>query len=369
MHPKQLRDTVAEPGPFASVYLDASHDTEDAAHQNDVRWRAVSAELASLGADDRTVAAIGDVVLGDPPVGDAGRALVGANGRVLADGILPAPPVAPLVRFGSLPYLVPVLIANRPPVPHVVVVTDKIEGTFRAVDREGTELPTESVRGRDHPIHHVSGGGLAHGSMENRAEETVRQNLRQVAERATKLVEQVGAEVLIVVGEVQATSNLLAELPEHVRRMVTEVDLDAAAVRDDPAPLSEAVERLLAQCQAERDEAAVRRVHEGVAHGLAGRGLAVVTEALRIGQVDTLLISESRLGDRTVFVGSVRTEVATRRGDLVEDRDEDITEVRADEALPVAAIGTAADVVVLADGQAGDDTVEDGVAAVFRFAR
>src|SRR5690349_10729342 len=98
MRLQQLRELVATPGPFASVYVDASHDTEDAAHQAELRWQAARSELAELGTEQATIDAIGRALLdGPPPVGTAGRAVIAAGGDVLADEPLPVPPPRPLV--------------------------------------------------------------------------------------------------------------------------------------------------------------------------------------------------------------------------------------------------------------------------------
>jgi peptide subunit release factor 1 (eRF1) len=366
MRAGQPWDVLETGGPFASVYLDASHDTEDATHQDELRWQALRAELADLGADRNTIDAVGDVVLaGRPPVGRAGRCVVAADGKALVNEILPLPPANETARFSSLPYLVPLLAAAQPPVPYVTVVLDKSNGRFTAVDRHGQDMAVAPVQGSDHPVHSVSGGGMAHKKIENRAEETVRHNVKEVAARTTALAERISAELVIVLGDVQVRSALRAALPAHVRGQVTELNLDANAVETDPTVLTAAVDRLLAQAQAERELAAVERLRSGATHGLAVTGLAAVSKALRVGAVETLLVTEPLLGDRTVFIGSDRTQVATRSADL--DSAETATEERADEALPIAASATSADVLVLID-EIGDP-VADGVAALLRFAQ
>lgn len=361
MRVHELRDVARAEGPFASVYLDASHDTEDAARRDELRWATVSAELSALGADEPTMAAARGAVLGRPPVGSAGRCVVAARGEVLVDEILPVPPQRPVTRYSDLPYLMPLLAGAPRPVAHVLVVADQVGGWFRAVDRDGIEVPAPPVHGSDRDVHPVSGGGFAHGRIENRAEQTVRNNEKEVAEQATRLVGQVGAEVLVVVGEVQARSRLIAALPPHCQRIVTELDADAGSVAPDRVLAD--VDRLLAQQEADRHTRAVDRLLTGFAHGTARQGVVGVTESLRMGQVDTLLVTEPALEDRTVFVGADRSQVVASPDELP-DAGTLVVE-RADEALPLAAIATAADVLVIADGQAGD--VEDGVAALLRY--
>jgi alkylated DNA nucleotide flippase Atl1 len=362
MRVHELRDVARADGPFASVYLDASHDTEDAARQNELRWATASAELNALGADEPTIAAARDAVLGSrPPVGRAGRCVVAARGEVLVNEVLPTPPAQPVARYSDLPYLMPLLAAAPRPVAHVVVVADKRGGWFRVVNRDGAEVPVEPVHASGRDVHPVSGGGFAHGRIENRAEQTTRNNEKEVAERVAALVEQVGAEVLVVVGEVQARSRLVAALPQHCQRIATELDADAEAVTPDR--LLTEVDRLLAQHEAEWDAQAVDRLRTGFAHGTARQGLTEVTESLRIAQVETLLVTDPAMDDRTVFVGTDRNEVVANPDELPDAGT--LAVERADEALPVAAIATAADVLVLTGGQAGN--IKDGVAALLRF--
>lgn len=361
----ELQQVVQASGPFASVYLDASHDTADATHQNELRWQAARSELAARGADDHTLDAIGAALLEEHPVvGDAGRAVVAAGGTVLVDEVLPLPPQAEVVRFSDLPYLVPLLATAPPEVPYVVAVADKVGARLHAVDRTGVEVADQTVRGEDHPVHPVGGGGQAHWSIERRAEEIVRRNAKEVAEQATKLVERVGAQLLVLAGDVQARSAVRAALTGHVARLVAELDLDATAIDERPELLAQGVQRLQAELQAAEEVAAVDRLHTGEAHGTAREGLGPVLAALRAGQVETLLVTDPALGDQEVLVGPDRAQVALAADDVPEAGGR-LARERADEALPAAAIATSADVLVLTGGQT---EVADGVAALLRYA-
>ncbi len=363
MRTEQLRELVRDSGPFVSVYVDASHDTEDAATQNELRWRALETDLWNRGADQATIEATRRAVLDRPAVGSSGRAVIAAHGAALLTEDLPLPPATDLVRFSALPYLLPLLSSVEPPVPHVVVLADKIGAQLRALDVNGAEVAPENVRGSDHPVHHVAGGALAHGSMENRAEETVRRNAKDIAEHAVRLVEQVNADVLVLAGTVSARTAIHAELPAHVRRLAVELDIDAAHTDIDADEVTAAVARLLAQRQAERGESVLERFNVGRAHGTACEGLTRVTEELRAGAVDTVLVTDPALEGRTVWLGGEDpSQIATRPSELREAGEEAL-ERRADEAIPAAALATSADVVVLT----GAAAVPDGVAALLRY--
>ncbi|NKE62956.1 peptide chain release factor 2, partial [Lentzea sp. PSKA42] len=86
MDMSKLRDVATAPGPFASVYLDASHDTEDAAKVAELRWRGLRNQLADQGAPEKTLAALDKAVsAAEPPAGKAGRVLIASGAGVLVD--------------------------------------------------------------------------------------------------------------------------------------------------------------------------------------------------------------------------------------------------------------------------------------------
>ncbi|MFE6922227.1 hypothetical protein ACFVAV_14370 [Nocardia sp. NPDC057663] len=98
--------------------------------------------------------------------------------------------------------------------------------------------------------------------------------------------------------------------------------------------------------------------------GLAVAGLGATADALRMANVDRLLIDPDRLGDRTVLVGADRAQVVAgpdgpaswTAGTAPHQT------CRADEALPVAALLMGAEVTTVSGGLPS----EDGVAALVR---
>jgi hypothetical protein len=69
----KLREVIRHPGPFASVYLDFSHDTEDAARQLRLKGESARAELAE--APPAAAIAVGATVV------------IAPVGMELADGV------------------------------------------------------------------------------------------------------------------------------------------------------------------------------------------------------------------------------------------------------------------------------------------
>lgn len=362
MRTRKLRELVGKTGPFVSVYIDVSHDTQDAAIRNETRWRALETDLLADGADQATVEATRQAVLDPPAVGRAGRAVVAAHGEVLLSEDLPVPPPADLARASELPYLLPLLSALEPPIPHVIVLADKTGATLRGIDANGTATDETVVHGGDQPAHHGPGGGRAHGSTENRDDETVRRNARESAEHAARLAERVGADLVVLAGTISPRTAIHAELPAHMRKISVELDVDAAHTALDAEDVTGGVARILAQCHAERDQSLLERLHIGLAHDTACEGLAKVTDALRSGAVDTVLVTDPSLADRMVWLGADLSQIAVAPA-VLREMGTEVTEHRADEALAIAALGTAADVVVLT----GAATLSDGVAALLRY--
>src|SRR3954453_12781860 len=88
-----LRPLFDRPGPWASVYLDATRAEENADRQIELRWRALRTELARQGADDATLAPRQEATDGHPyQPARYGLALFGNAGEAALVEPLPAPP-------------------------------------------------------------------------------------------------------------------------------------------------------------------------------------------------------------------------------------------------------------------------------------
>ena len=124
------------PGPFASVYIETVSDTEDAAHQQRLRSRAVRETLDEDGAESAVLDAV-ERGLSDPPPGRAGQAVIADVDGVLLTAALPEPPARTTVRLSDMPYLLPLLQLRPPAVAHVVVVVDDRGADLYAVDGDG----------------------------------------------------------------------------------------------------------------------------------------------------------------------------------------------------------------------------------------
>ncbi|SFQ43404.1 hypothetical protein SAMN05421810_107149 [Amycolatopsis arida] len=346
MHTTGLRELVSTDGPFASVYFDDSHDTADAEKLLDLRWRELRERLTEQGAAEPALTALETAIKeGDRPVGRSGRALVAAADRVLLDRHLDQPPATTEARLSDLPYVLPLVTYGEPGPVHVIALIDRIGAELVAVDPYGQVTVEQITEGTDYPVHAVTHVGQIRRHMEERVEETIKLNLKQVADDIDKLVQRTGAELVIVAGEVKNRSALKEQLSDRVRPIAHEVTSGSRADGIDQDVLHADIERIVAKAKENKRADVLARFEQEMGRdgGLAVQGLQAVTTALREANVTTLLVADP--GDAagtTVLVGPEPNYVAMQRGEL---GDLDATRRRADEALPLAAIATDADLV------------------------
>jgi hypothetical protein len=281
-------------GPFAAAYFDCSHDTEDAAQQVDLRWRAVRNELEQQGAERSNLEAIDQAVAAAPAAtGRAGHGLVAAHGEVQIDQRLATPPTTPLARASYQPYLLPLVTLVPRSVPYVVVVVDRRGAEIRVVTRNEQ---THIASGREHPVHKIRGGGWAQHRIQKRVEQIVRQNIERVARELAHFVDDVNAQLLVVAGEVQARAELARDLPARCREIAMETGVGRRTEGWDSDALDREVERLVAGCAtrqvaAEAGGPGLDGHPGGVADGQRGcavaRGIRLRRRAAGVGRAGT----------------------------------------------------------------------------------
>ncbi|HNM86740.1 MAG TPA: hypothetical protein PKI77_19735 [Mycobacterium sp.] len=361
MHSEHLTPLTKVDGPYVSVFFDDSGDSAEASGALQTRWRDIHRDLQDSGAPEATVAAVEEAVLhGKPAVGRWGHGVIAAGDRVLVDARMPSPPPTTTVRVSDYPYFLPLLDSWQPPY------------VFAAIDHLGADITvhqddrvhTETIEGEGFPVHKPHNAGwYGLRDLEGSAEEAVRMNIRAVADRLTALMDQSGAEVLFLAGEVQARAAALAALPDRIAGRVSQLPAGSTGRRADEA---EADESIVAELDRHRDAAVEDtdmrfRAEIGRGSGLAAEGLAAVCAALRAGDVDTLIVGN--LGDGTVLTGSERTVLAPDPDTLSELGQSPSAVVRVDEALPFVALAVGARVVHAAD----DIALADGIGALLRY--
>lgn len=359
MDMSSLRDLCQASGPFASVYFEDSHDTEDAEAAVALRWRGVRDKLEADGADKDTLAALDEAVeQAEPSVGKSGRAIVAAGGKVLLGLSLVGPPRDAVGRYSRLPYLMPLLEQRGMSVPHVVSVVDRNGAEVYGFGADNRLVTANAVEGAAGPVHKSRGMALKHRKAQQKVEDTVARNAADIAAEVDTLISRTGANLLVVAGEVQARAALREQLSARAQQIAVETETGGRAAGSDDEALLDAVNALVTEQAQAREAEVIERfqAESGRDGGRAVQGIDGVVTALRLGNVDTLLVADPRFGDSAVKIGVDFSDVST--GD---DLGAEASTERADEALLASAALTGASAVYVPQVE-----LIDGVGAVLR---
>ena len=276
-----LRPLYARPGPWSSVYLDASRNCEDARTALELRWRGLAEQLTSAGADTPTVSALGDVVLGHEPLtGNYGFAAFAADGEVVLTQYLAAPPVKDLAAYSPLPHTMPLVAQRGEQIAWVRVLADRTGGDVCAVSAGGVRRGTTVAGGETFPLRRVEPGGWSQSHYQRAAVEAWHHNAGDVAAATVHAAEAVGAEVVVLAGDVRATGMIAAQLPERWQERMVRTDAGARDAGADPAAARRPhrAARRRGRRPAHRADAGPVRHAGGGGRGARRRGLGAATQ-------------------------------------------------------------------------------------------
>ena len=363
----RLSDIYTHAGPFVTVYLDATRSTESGAHEVALRWRDVRRDLHEQGADEATLSALDADVDADVGVpGPHGRVLIGAGGAVCFADQLHHRLATSHGALAPLPHLMPYLAQRATDLPHVVVVTDRTGADVLAVRPDG-DTTSRTVDGRiQYPMHRTATADWSERHFQLRVENTWQANARDVAAAAARVVNASGARLVVVAGDVRArhmvADELRASLPPTMSVAVIEEGGRAAGSSD--AALEAAVhEQVLHVAWRER-----RAVLEHLQQNLGRReyavaGVADVTEALRMAQVDTVVVSDDPSSTLRAWVGRTPTEFGLAGSESTATEDP-LGHDRYDAALVRAVVATGARLLVTPGAH---EYLPDGIGALLRY--
>ncbi|WP_258726621.1 hypothetical protein [Cellulomonas sp. NS3] len=371
-----LKPLLGRPGPFTTVYVDATR--ADPAGETEVldRWKGLRRDLERQGAPARILDEIEDVVARPTHLpGPHGRVLIADSEGVRIDKVLADPPDRNSAVHGPVPSLLPAARAADEAVNFLIV----------EVDRQGADLywsgDTGRIQGGDHDVvegdHDEirkvrTGGGWHHDHSQMRAEDSWERNAEIVAADIDRQVVERNPELVILTGDVREVPLLHAALGHRAKELVVEVPGGSRADGVKQDAFNERVDATLLAFRARRREAVLEKFRQE-----QGRGGAAVTqlgdviEVLRRGQVAELVLHESvttpasPLADRMVWVGEDPMQIALTRSELEAMGVTDgARELRSDIALVRAALGQDSGLTFADDGSV--DLI-DGVGAVLRW--
>jgi hypothetical protein len=201
--------------------------------------------------------------------------------------------------------------------------------------------------------------------FQHRVENTWESNAQNVADAVAKLIAESPARLVVVAGDVRAR-NLIAEaLGSPPGVTVRVIEEGGRAAGSSTEALQAAVHDAVLQ-QVWRDR---REVLEHLQQNLgrqeyAVAGVAPVVEALRMSQVDTLVISDDPSSPLTAWVGPEPLQFGLDDGEAEAMGVAEIEHDRLDAALVRAAVGTNARLVITPGGH---EYLAEGIGALLRY--
>lgn len=354
-----IHDVYQHSGPFVSVHLDVSRNTEDATQQIEARWTTLRHRLEHEGVDAGLIERIGERVRERHDVpGEVRRTIVASGDEIVFDDLRAGRSMWPeRVTCGPLPDLGGWLHQVDGELPFVLAVADR-EGAdvdfYRAESKTAPEH--REVHGQRLHIHKVPAGDWAQKQFQRRAENVWAKNAREVADVLKSMHAQHRPRVVLIAGDPRARSEIAQEL-DGARFEVVQVESGGRAPGSSDEALWDEVHRILARIEAEDEEQISGRLLEATGQGAgAARGLDDVVDALVKGQVERLVLDIQRAHEMTL-------RPADHPGLTLPEAAADDEELPADLALVAAGAATDAALSLLPSEQSKGA----GVAALLRW--
>ncbi|MEU9118904.1 hypothetical protein AB0C96_03420 [Streptomyces sp. NPDC048506] len=367
-----LRPVIDRPGPWATVYADIQHGTEDVEKEQELLASATTAQLFALGADEATCGAVHEALIAprrvEPGV-HTGRVLFAADGVVVLDTPLPGPPATPFAAWGPVPRVTPLLAAVGDDPVCLVVRLDRTGADLSVLGAPATEEDAGRATGAERPAHRTTAADRSERHVRTPAESTREQTAGEIADATREAFESSGAEAIVLIGEARERHLVHERLPEPLRAVTYESEHGARA----PGAEHDLVERDIAQVRAiqerEHEVAVTDRFRTGDRPGgqrarRAASGIPELVEAAREHRIDTLLVGTHGADvARQVWVGPGVDQLAVRGTELVGLGEDHPACARADDALVRSAAASGAEIVVIRDPERAP---EGGLGAILR---
>ncbi|GGV40486.1 hypothetical protein GCM10010182_76390 [Actinomadura cremea] len=358
-----LKTLYQHPGPYASVYADLTRTTEDASKAAELRWRALRTELEEQDAPADTLRAIEATIQEEMAQRRSeGLVIFAADGEVVHAERLPGPPRVTQARLSPLPHVMPYLAERGERFPHLVAVVDRRGGAIDCVTADGRHMHIDVDGDEDYPIRKTKAGDWNQSRFQRSSENVWKMNAKKVAQEIDRAAERCGAEAVVIAGDTRARTAVMEEVSESVLEHAVELDRNTDV--HDPE-LDAELHRILKLKTAERVMTVAERFDRELANGQrAVSGIPAIVEAVRQGQVETLLLDEHPGASERLWFGDDPMQLASSPDELrTEFGVTDVHEDRADAALVRAVAATDGELVVLPSN--GGDHHEMG--AVLRY--
>jgi hypothetical protein len=220
----------------------------------------------------------------------------------------------------------------------------------------------KNVDGDDFQIQKVQVGGWAHHRFQHNAENKWVHNADAVAGQIASMARRFSPRFVLVAGDVRARQILTDRAGADWADLIVSMDEGGRAAGADREPVDRRTAELVAEHEARQDAEAIEQIEAAAAHALSVTGREAVVEALRKGQVETLVLTDDP-GDDTLLVGGSPLELGVNQHDMdaLGSRGESVP---ADRALLAAAVASSAGVVMVPRSAMPEQVP---VAAVLRY--
>ncbi len=357
-----LRPAAELHGDVVTAYVDVSRTTENGAREVETRIANLVREAGASGVDEVTVREVAER-LARPTGhgGEASRVVVARDGTVATDLVLGGG-AEDHHHVGPIAHLLPLGRALADVVSYVLVRVDHSGADIAVSDTLGLD-EREMVSEGDHDVlHKVPGGGWSHRRFQTRAEDSWDRNADTVASDLDTLVREVDPDLVLLTGDSRGVARVRESVGGHVTERLEVLEHGSRAKGASDERLDEEVAAAVRRCRARRIDDVLDRV--GPADAPKAVGVAETLEALRRGEVETLVLLSGALEGREAYAGPEPLLLATDPGELRALGVEEPGRVVLEEAMFRAALGQDADLLPL---HAPVGALPDGVGAVLRF--
>lgn len=360
-----LSDVLAAPGPFVSVLVDATSDVEQAAAKYDAEWKAILQRLDEQGVRRDVVDALSGA-RGSHAEGESRLVVATDDGQVRLSEPLALRPAQSSIDLGALPNLLPIVQELTAQVPHVVVLADRRGADISAFYDQSTQAGEMTVKGRRLHLTKISSGGWSQSRYLHNVENNWQAVAADIAQAVALLAGQIGAALIVGAGDERELQLVRDALPTEWQPLWVQVD--GGRGHDGSRGL---VQRRVAAAVSTHVAHATMTLLADYAQELgqdkrAVDGLVDVVEALRQGQVQTLLLTTDPDEHSTLWFGEQPLTLGTSREDVITLGAREPAQGPLLAVLLRAALATGADVQVVP--HQSEQAPFSGLGALLRYA-
>ena len=302
------RSIVAPLDPVAYVYASLGITTE--ADERDLRSRGSVKNLLQQGASEQAATAIAARIAAAPPTPAILAAFAATDGTMLYEQILADTELPDESGWQSPPPVTRLLAWEQDHPAYLLVVTDRTGADITAAAGAGQPEQTWTVVGPDDEIERKQGpGGWSQPAYQHRVEDSWRHNAARVAEEVATRAAAVGAQVLVLSGDVRAVQLLSERLP-HDHGLLVHHITGSRAADGSQATRPRRVEQALREAAEAQTARLLTALHDNMGPGgLAVEDVMDTLDALASGRVATLLVRPFSADSRVAWFGAGPTDV------------------------------------------------------------